>query len=234
MPKAELQQWLLSNQGFRARYSRILTSSVSSQFPSLTASTSEPQAVDWPYLLFCASILSDSERADCQDIALRIAQACMTHPITTSAQRDTAALVFDDLANRVSIDLSINRELLQSGLTSRLGTLARMEWTRRSIENSISLADHSTITTNRFQKEFWSASREGVWTSASAPTSAGKTFIILQKIADFFLQNPHGVVVYIVPTRALIHQVETRLSKPATGKVLGSCHCIFYPALRSS
>lgn len=123
--------------------------------------------------------------------------------------RDTAAIVLDNLANRIAIDLCVTREHLRPNLPSRLGSIGRMQWTRRSIENSISLADHTNITTNRFQKQFWKAAQESNWISTSAPTSAGKSFIILQSIAVFFLRSQQGLVIYIVPTRALIHQVET-------------------------
>lgn len=209
MSKPELQQWLISRPGFRRRFLQVLKKSVSSQFSSLAGRDGVSQIESWGYLLFCASILADSARADCQDIALRLAQGCLTDPASTLEERDAAAVVLDDLANRLAVDLSVHRNLLRPGLTLRLGTVARMEWTRRSLENSISLTDHSVLSANRFQKEFWRASQESAWTSASAPTSAGKSFIILQRIADFFLQSPHGVAVYIVPTRALIHQVET-------------------------
>jgi hypothetical protein len=209
MSKPELQQWLISRDGFHQRFLRVLKNSVSAQFPRLEKTGDTSRIENWAYLLFCASILADSERADCQDIALRIAQACMTDQSSSPEERDAAAVVFDDLANRVAVDLSTSRELLRPSLTSRLGTVARMEWTRRSLENSVSLADHTTLIANRFQKEFWKAWQESTWTSASAPTSAGKSFIILQCIADFFLQLPNGVAIYIVPTRALIHQVET-------------------------
>jgi hypothetical protein len=132
MPKADLQQWLISRSGFRERYLRVLKESVASQFQSLQRADEAPQTEDWPYLLFCASILADSDRSDCQDTALRIAQACMTHGRSRPEERDAAAVVLDDLANRIAIDLSIDRELLRPGLQSRLGAVARIEWTRRS------------------------------------------------------------------------------------------------------
>jgi hypothetical protein len=209
MSRADLQQWLISKSGFRQRFSKILVDSVAGQFPNLQRSSLETEDVDWSYLLFCASIFADSPRSDCQDAALRIAQGCISSVATTDQEKDAATIVFDDLANRLSIELSSRRELIKPNLLSRLGTLSRIDWTRRAIEHSIVLADNSVIQTNRFQKRFWGAVQTGKWTSTSAPTSAGKSFIILELIADFFRKQPAFTAIYIVPTRALIHQVET-------------------------
>jgi hypothetical protein len=43
MPKADLQQWLISRSGFRERYLRVLKESVASQFQSLQRADEAPQ-----------------------------------------------------------------------------------------------------------------------------------------------------------------------------------------------
>jgi hypothetical protein len=209
MSKADLQGWLIDRPGFHQKFEGILVDSVAAQFPNLEKASSEVTGVDWSYLLFCASIFADSPRSDCQDAALRIAQACITNATTTAEEKDTATIVLDDLANRLAIELSTRRGLVKPNLPSRLGTLSRIEWTRRSIENSIVLADDSIIQTNRFQRRFWQAVKNNKWTSTSAPTSAGKSFIVLEALGDLFRRRENCTAIYVVPTRALIHQVET-------------------------
>src|SRR5439155_7150504 len=135
--------------------------------------------------------------------------ACISSLVSSPAERDAAAIVLDDLANRLAINLAETRERLQPRLETRLRAATRIEWSRRNLENSVSLSDDTVISTNRFQQRFWKLVERPGWISTSAPTSAGKSYIILQRVVDFFLRRPHSTIIYLVPTRALIHQVET-------------------------
>ncbi|MBO9564435.1 MAG: DEAD/DEAH box helicase [Niastella sp.] len=57
-----------------------------------------------------------------------------------------------------------------------------------------------------FQKDLWEVlDYEGV-TGISAPTSAGKSFLILLKAISYLLKKP-GSIVYVVPTLSLVNQV---------------------------
>lgn len=209
MSRRDLQEWLITNPGFRQRYLHVLNNSVANQFPALHRPATDPILGDWNYLMMCASVLADSENGGCQDAALRIAQACMSSQDTAISQKEAAGIVFDELANRLALNLSQERGMITPNLPSRLGVAARVQWTRRELENSIELANGTVLATNRFQRKFWDAVEQSVWTSASAPTSAGKSFIVLEWIANFFATHPKGLIVYLVPTRALINQVET-------------------------
>lgn len=57
-----------------------------------------------------------------------------------------------------------------------------------------------------FQKEIWDSIDENNVVGISAPTSAGKSFIILLKAIDLILKK-EGLVIYIVPTLSLVSQV---------------------------
>lgn len=50
-----------------------------------------------------------------------------------------------------------------------------------------------------------------MWISASAPTSVGKSFILESWIQDYLAVNENSLVVYLVPTRALISEVAREL-----------------------
>jgi hypothetical protein len=209
MPRRELQEWLISNSGFLKRYRRIVQDNVVRQFSTLQRGAEGSIQPDWPYLLLCGSLLADSESGECQDIALRIAQSCLADAATTTEEKESAAIVLDELGNRLAISLCETRKILRPRLAARLGVAGRLEWTRRSIDNSVDLTDGSVLSTNRFQHRFWNDIEQTDWMSISAPTSAGKSFITVQWIVDFFKREPQGTVVYLVPTRALIHQVES-------------------------
>src|SRR5712692_2797168 len=102
MSRHDLQSWLITNSGFRAAFSRVLNASVAQQFAALSQSSVSSFEPDWPYLLFCASVLANSDRGDCQDIALRIAQSCISSQ-ASALEKEAAAVVLDGLANRLAL-----------------------------------------------------------------------------------------------------------------------------------
>ncbi|MBK0794772.1 DEAD/DEAH box helicase, partial [Escherichia coli O25b:H4-ST131] len=63
------------------------------------------------------------------------------------------------------------------------------------------------------QSEFWDAVQENSWVSVSAPTSVGKSFILESWVEQFVKRNKNCLVIYIVPTRALISEVYSELQK---------------------
>ncbi|MRX64762.1 DEAD/DEAH box helicase [Maribacter luteus] len=74
--------------------------------------------------------------------------------------------------------------------------------------NEIKVAGIETIIGSDYQKKLWDAltkTKENI--AISAPTSAGKSYIIQNYILEFFSKNKSAFVIYIVPTRALISQV---------------------------
>ena len=213
MSKTELQQWLLANPGFQALFQRLVIDSVAEQFPDLRRPEGPQETHDWGYLLMCASLLAQSKDGRCQDAALRIAQFCIEQSGVTSTHKDAAGVVLDSLANQPAIKLAQQRQLLGEGLEDRLPFCLLQDWTRRSIENSVFLADSRTITVNHFQRSFWETAHAHDWVSLSAPTSSGKSYILGHWLADQLRRVPRCTIVYIVPTRALIHQVHEDITR---------------------
>jgi len=209
MSKTDLQDWLLKNSGFQTQYRHLLIDSVASQFSHLQRNSDNIQeSHDWKYLLLCASLLAQSETEQCQDTALRIAQYCLEYGNASDVEKHAAAVVLDTLANRPAIKLAEGRDLLQHGYSDRLPFPLYQDWIKRSIENTIALSNDKSLEVNRFQCSFWESVNTHDWISISAPTSAGKSFIIGRWLAEYLRNNPHPTVVYIVPTRALIQQVQ--------------------------
>lgn len=208
MGKADLQTWLVGTPGFQARYHPVLIDSVVSQFSGLERSLHAPDMQDWRYLLLCASLLAQSDQERCQDVALRIGQYCLECAGTSDVERHAAAVVLDTLANRPAISLAENRGLLQPDCSRRLPLPLLQDWTRRSLEYSVRLSSSASLQVNRFQRRFWKSVGVHDWISISAPTSAGKSFIVGRWLAEYIRVNPHATIVYIVPTRALIQQVQ--------------------------
>lgn len=213
MSKTELQNWLLSNDGFIEKYNMILKKSVVHQFPSLEPDIDETNKVDWQYMLMCASLLAQSDKEECQKKALRIAQFCIENDEVNVFQKDAAAIILDTLGNNPSIRLAEERGLISKDYVDRLPFALLQDAVKRDIENTVYLFDEEFLTVNSFQREFWKQANDNTWLSVSAPTSAGKSFIIEQWIVYYLHYNPNATIVYIVPTRALISQVQRELER---------------------
>ncbi|HVW64231.1 MAG TPA: DEAD/DEAH box helicase [Nitrosospira sp.] len=209
----KLTEWLISNPFFNEQLNSLVCSSVAVEFDPVIRRDGSLNnlSYDWPYLLLCASILTSSEKSDCQDAALRIAQFCLQSENVSAIRKDAAALILDTLANKVSLHLAEKRGWLQPSVDERLPLSALIDWTNRKIEYSLELENQQRYSLNRFQKKFWDAARSTKLLSVSAPTSAGKSFIVNLWLAEELANHTKLFVAYIVPTRALISQVENDL-----------------------
>lgn len=217
MSRETLQRWLLEERTFRICFRSLEEDAVRAQFPRLESSRSEHSPrPDWPYLIFCASILAPSDLPIAEEAALRIAQSALVDGECTSEERDAALIVLDALSNRRAIELAEDRKHVVADVSGRLGVTQQIDWMRRSFENRIDFADGRSLQANKFQRRFWVAAARSSWLSVSAPTSAGKSFILAHWLAEKLSAAKFQRVVYIAPTRALVQQVERDLRKVVT------------------
>lgn len=83
---------------------------------------------------------------------------------------------------------------------------------RRRLELFIPVADGTSIASNPFQRRFWSLASNARWLSVSAPTSAGKSYIVKRWFDELLADGAASMCgVYLVPTRALIDEVSRDL-----------------------
>ena len=229
MPLRETQAWLLAQSGFRSDVDRLQELAVARQFPSLIpVEHLYPYKPDWGRLLFAASLLAQGGSAHSQEVALRIAQTSLEDPGCSPVQRDGAAVILDELSNRRAISLATDRRLLAPDIEDRLGVAGLVDWTRRGIEHSIDLPGGDALHASAFQRRFWREIPNADWLSASAPTSAGKSYIITQWLVEQLARGDRNVV-YIAPTRALIQQVERDLRETLREHRLGGITTITIP-----
>ena len=212
MPREDLQRWLVECKGFQSRLRAVVLDSVAGQFKELDR-VDELREVehDWRYLLLCASLLAGSEDPRAEDAALRIAQHCLVHPGTDGNERDAAAVVLDALTNSPAIRLAESRKLLEPGYIDRIPGPMQQDHVRRALRHRIFLSNGESLDANRFQYRFWDQSERADWLSVSAPTSAGKSYILKRWIEEVIRVEGRIDVVYVVPTRALIQEVEDDL-----------------------
>ncbi|WP_264550784.1 DEAD/DEAH box helicase [Flavobacterium sp. N2038] len=69
------------------------------------------------------------------------------------------------------------------------------------------------IVTSKFQKGLWNTLNLGERVAISAPTSAGKSFILKKYVNRLLLKHDAFRILYIVPSKALINQVSEEFRK---------------------
>ena len=87
--------------------------------------------------------------------------------------------------------------------------------------NSIEVNGHKFLLTD-FQMNIWKSMDEDKLIGISAPTSAGKSFVIILKLLDKLCSNNFDIV-YIIPTLSLLNQVSEDFNKSI--KKLGIPNC---------
>lgn len=212
MPNDSLPQRLLLLNGFQKKYRPLVLDSVRKQFRTLKADIDHTD-VDMGYLLTCASIFAQSSLGDCQDAALRIAQYTLTTKESTAEQREAAVIILDTLTNYPAIQLAFKRKHLAQRSLEEYPLPLMMDMLKRRLQFSLwNEASEELIPVNRFQAKVYSEYSAADALSISAPTSSGKSFIFLQIIVNYVVSKSAALIVYIVPTRALIQQVVTDIN----------------------
>ncbi len=131
----------------------------------------------------------------------------------------SAELVLSRLGNFPGRDLLLKRH----GQTAPLDAFLRMEMRVHELDNTIiDEGGHRRILTD-FQYDLLTSFNRHPVVSVSAPTSAGKSFLLSLEVLAKLKKADYPVVVYVVPTRALIRQVvldlrrliaDSEISKP--------------------
>ena len=167
----------------------------------------EPPVVAWGRALSLASVLPGEDDATAQDVALRIAQGCLAGEDAEDHHREAAAIILERMGNRPSLDLAVERERVGSEAWTRAPAPLQLDVVRRRLELAIPIAGGDLVPGNPFQRRFWSAVENAAWVSVSAPTSAGKSYIVRRWFEERLAGRDKFTGIYVVPTRALIEEV---------------------------
>lgn len=73
-------------------------------------------------------------------------------------------------------------------------------------ENKIKISNKEITLTN-FQKRVWGSLHSNVPQAISAPTSAGKSFLVVEMLANGIISGELNSAIYIAPTRALVNEI---------------------------
>lgn len=195
--------------GFQRMFEPLLKLSIQSQFTQIK---NQNECIDLPYLLNCAGILADSNLAEHLDVAYRIAQFGIQQEDDELAVK--SALILEKMTNHPSIELAINKGYIGVDYIDQLPLLTKLDLMRRNIKYSLwDETENKLVNINKFQYDVIEKSYNTQLLSISAPTSAGKSYILLNIIKETLLNKAQTTIVYVVPTRALISQVESDIRK---------------------
>jgi hypothetical protein len=206
-----LAEMIWSDGNLQAAIKAITLRAVAGDLPAISNQDSY-DAPDWFHLVRCAGVFLDSDSEYFHDAGLRILHSCLTSE-SSEKERAFAAAILAKSSNNPSLQVAMRRELLPADVLERLRPDLSLDIAARQIASTINIGTAREFVGNAFQQELWRALETHDWVSASAPTSAGKSFLLEKWIENVVLTKKGSTTFYLVPTRALISQVESDLRK---------------------
>lgn len=151
--------------------------------------------------VFCQTD-NDSDKALAQDLAIFSALAS-----NDNDDRDLAKDVLCMLGNfpgaqQLSTELNVQSPSLISHLRYSL---------LRAI-NTVPIADRNSALTD-FQKAVWTSLPKNQVGAISAPTSAGKSYVVIEYLCQQAMATQTFTAVFLAPTRALINEIHSKVSR---------------------
>lgn len=176
---------------FTRQYDALLTISVCDTISNLEWKYDRNELlgkINWSNILGIASILSYSQNSLHLDASLRIAQTCLIEKSCTQTQKMAAIVILDSLTNKPAIDLAIRRNYINDKYDLSYPLVFRLQKQKTDFENSI-LLNNELLRLNRFQKDVYEIQKVNDTISISAPTSAGKSFILCTILLETLLEK---------------------------------------------
>lgn len=199
---------------FKRQYEALLITSASDCIPELNWKVDKStllEKIDWNNILGIASALSQSDKNAHQDAALRISQTCLSLDSCSDIQKNAAAYILEILTNNRAVSMAVRKQLLSPQYQESYSLQQKLVSSAVKFDNTV-LINNKELFLNGFQKAVYNAYENNSAISISAPTSAGKSFILCSILLEE-LTKGNKTIIYLVPTRALISQVDSDLRK---------------------
>ena len=208
----DLTKKILSNVEFENDFSQLI-SAYRADSPTALVPASIKRLVE------SAAIFACSENEKHKQMALKIVSTTMSLTRKDEILAAASELVLMRMGNFPTL------EMLITGLNTRdyLGVLTpdKTSLSTPSIDREVVdriqanqiLRDGRTLLLTNFQALIYDILRRKKSASISAPTSAGKSFVLERYIVDILRQRQDCVVAYVVPTKALISEIQREFRK---------------------
>lgn len=205
-----INQEILDSQVFKNLRRSVLEDYDARAFPSAIFRSNTPE-VDWDLGLFIISAFDHDGSPEVQQAVMEIAFGAIQSSSSTTENKTAAALILERFGNWPSIDLAIEREKISRNYRKELPLPLCYDSISAKLEHTIQPLAGQSFLGSDFQKNFWRLAQSNAWLSVSAPTSAGKSYVVKRWVIDQAMQENSPVVLYIVPTRALVDEVSKEL-----------------------
>jgi hypothetical protein len=157
-----------------------------------------------------SSILSLSELAEEKSLSYEIITRLLEYTAGKSEQVISAAkIIFSRIGNFPGRTLLKQRHSEFNNFD--VSPSLKLECVAREIENTHYTSGDNSVLLTDFQYKFLSSLKSEDSLSVSAPTSAGKSFVLNLDLIRQIKASSKQSIVYIVPTRALISEVSSRI-----------------------
>jgi len=207
----ELAQRLTSHHSYWENFLALQSAGAASTLPDQLERTHATLAGDEVVkLLYCASVFAQTDQEKYKGMAQAIALNSLFFD-TEHDIRERCIRVLTELGNFPGLSYAETHYEIQTG--SLLGLLQR----RVSQElNTVDVGDERLALTD-FQKDVWDALPNSSALAISAPTSAGKSFLVIEHLCRLTTDLPKFAAVYVAPTRALLSEVHQSVTLRLSG-----------------
>jgi hypothetical protein len=207
----DLSVRMFDNAEFKSRYAVLQTAGAAATLPSnlkISHESLEESAI--AKLLYCATIFAQTDKDSFKAVAQNIAFNAILLS-SDDGLRERALRVLEEIGNFPGI--SYIESNYEKASISLIGML------RRGISEEINTVfiDDERIPLTDYQKSVWDLLPKKHSVAISAPTSAGKSFLVIEYLCRMVEQCQGIAVVYIAPTRALLAEVHQRIVNRLAG-----------------
>ncbi|BBO66291.1 DEAD/DEAH box helicase [Desulfosarcina alkanivorans] len=196
-------------------YERLIVHHVRHQLPGNALSEDEAMSqYDYNRLMSFASWLAlkedQGDQAKAYEIATRTAEMIQN---SNEPLLKAAAVILSRLGNFPGRQLLQKRFNCFENKKDSSSMYLGFETIARECENTVEVTPNKPFLLTNFQKRLFDGLSTGLSLSVSAPTSAGKSFVLCLDTIRRLRENAGASIVFVVPTRALIRQIADKISR---------------------
>lgn len=196
---------MIGNVEFLKTLAHLQSAGAANTLPAqVVRSQMDPDFDELGKLLYCASVFAQSDI----EAHVGMAQAIAFNAMLVSQEPgilERCSAVLTELGNFPGLKYS------ELNFKSKLSSLAGIIQ-RRVVEHLNTIHVHGErIALTDYQKGVWDSLEGGASLAISAPTSAGKSFLVIEHLCRRAVSSASFTFVYIAPTRALLAEVHMKI-----------------------
>ncbi|MDG4560692.1 MAG: DEAD/DEAH box helicase [Candidatus Competibacter sp.] len=176
---------------------------------AVESSLAPPSEADLAKLLYCAGVFAQADREEFNILAQSIAlSALLLNRVPSDEGRSLRIL--GDIGNFPAVSYA---------RAQRKPSWEFTDWLRFGVSRELNAIEVSgkKIALTDFQKTAWDLLPVSKAIAISAPTSAGKSFLVVEHLCRLALRSASFCAVYVAPTRALLSEIHSKIVDRTNG-----------------